>query len=105
MRLQGYPLMKIPAQPAPCCLALPVHRMLRVSALTPTPSRLAPEFFPAVPSCFDELQEFRLRHCCARDGERMDVNLMRPFFVVEHKRVFRKRTQKKMSAWNLRIAS
>src|SRR5215831_19069058 len=105
MRLQRHPLIEIAPQPAPRSFALPVHGMLRAGALTPSPSRLAPEFTAAVALCLDEFQEFRLRHGRARDGERLHVNRVRPFFVVKDKWLLVSRTQEKTSARNFHVCA
>src|SRR5215467_12961328 len=104
MRLERQPTIKITAQPTPRSLALPINRMFCGGALAPCPSRLAPEFLPAVALRFDKFGEFALRHWRARDGKRTHFHRMRPLFVVEHKRLVARPSQQKTPARNFRIA-
>ncbi len=103
MRLQRQPAVEVAALPAVAARS-PVDGVLRLFRFAPLPAGVAPELPLRIAAGVDEGGELRLRDRCAGDAERLHLDRMRPFLIVEDEGLVRRRAEHEGAAGNVDVA-
>src|SRR5262245_51973254 len=101
---ERYPVVEVSPAPSAAIAALPIDRMIGLHLSPPAPPRLAPIALAPVPAGFNELGKLPVAHGGPRNLERRDVYRMRPFLVIEYKRLGRRCSNVKAPAGHFSIA-
>src|SRR5262249_24138497 len=98
------PVVEVSPAPSAAIAALPVDRMIGLHLSPPAPPRPAPIALAQIPAGFNELCKLPVAHGGPRNLEPRDIYRMRPFLVIEYKRLGRRCSNVKAPAGHFSIA-
>ena len=98
------PLVEKPHLPAAGCATLPIDRVACRRIAAPGKALFRPQRIGCIAALLDEFSELAAGNGRPRHAKRRHKDVVRPFFIVENKRVFRPGAEAKRPARDVRVA-